>query len=485
MSNYLEGKLLCIRPDCLSFITKEILQSLAKEYDAPWLSLGIFLDEKYSTISTVPEFHESLQIPLGSCGKSMISYLCGILHSKKIIDWDIPIYKYIPEFRTSDEYHTQQLNIKDLLNHRWSVDQGVANFLFYPEGNLFSKDDVLKACLNLQTRTTFRETFSYNNLGYYIVGLVLETITNCSLDELLQTHVFFPLEMTQTKSILQIHNKSELACVLNLGKPSCHMEYPLNGSSGLFSSMKDLSLWFQNYFHNPLFTEDKNVKELLKIQTLNKTASPKEISWVSGYGFGWNIKNMSHLPIYSHPGTTFNSCTKLVMIPQINFAFCIYIHSFERESLDLLSFKLIDLFFSIHNYTPKLYHSPNISFTENHFVAVSYLDIILGSYDHDVIGKMDVFVSNSEELKETTFLPNNMLQEAKSVIVFDIKKSPLSKSILIKMNGKYHLACLVPHYWFRFVPIELDNNAVIINYKAGYFDSFIVWKKIDDNKIKQ
>lgn len=55
---------------------------------------------------------------IASCSKAFTSALIAILVDKGLIEYDIPVIEYLPDFRMYDDILTRECTIRDMLMHR-------------------------------------------------------------------------------------------------------------------------------------------------------------------------------------------------------------------------------------------------------------------------------------------------------------------------------------------------------------------------------
>jgi D-alanyl-D-alanine carboxypeptidase len=143
------------------------------------------------------------------------------------------------------------------------------------------------------------EKWSYNNTGYFLLGMLIEKITGKKYGEFLDERIFKPLSMTQSR-VNDLH-----AVIPNRaqgytwdGKELRNGEYvsPTQPFSAgmLVSTVDDLLKW-----DAALLTES-----LLKKSTLEQMWTPTRLSkgGESDYGFGWSVGKENGHRIVGHGG---------------------------------------------------------------------------------------------------------------------------------------------------------------------------------------
>jgi CubicO group peptidase (beta-lactamase class C family) len=328
---------------------ESLLRDVCKKYNiSSHVSVHIF-DEKITSYNENYLINGSF--PLGSCGKAMFCYLCEILDNKGIIDLINPIKHVVPEFKTSRTFSSEELCISDLLNHRWCLKTYPFNLICYPGGDLTDKD-FFEFSSHFKEVGSLRTEYSYSNYAYALAGKVVEKWTGKSLEELFKEFIFNPLSMTET----MINAPSEKQMPLwkkNIFFTLEPCQYV--GSSGIYTTIKDLYKWIKMLTISPLLPL-KHHKKILSIKTVMPSSDQSEHTWIEGYGSGWKIKNVDKFKVFTHSGETCASSSKLIIIPGLNKSIFLFSNSFQRSALNETSQIILDsLLFSI---TPKVCISP-------------------------------------------------------------------------------------------------------------------------------
>lgn len=124
-------------------------------------------------------------IEIMSIGKSIVALIIGILiDAKKIIDIDIPIYEFFPEWRQGQK---ENITLRMIMNHT----SGIKTF---PEGNEITQaPDCVKLALCAELSHKPGTHFFYNNKAVNILSGIVQTVSGQPLDILVKEKIFDPL----------------------------------------------------------------------------------------------------------------------------------------------------------------------------------------------------------------------------------------------------------------------------------------------------
>ncbi|MGZ5286963.1 MAG: serine hydrolase domain-containing protein [Flavisolibacter sp.] len=113
-----------------------------------------------------------------------------LLVDRGLIRLDDYVGKYIPAFNTGDK---KQITILNLLNHTGGLITWYP--LYYRAGN---KQEVYKLIDELPLAFPVGKSRHYSDLGFILLGEIIETVSGMSLDQFERDNVFTPLGMDHT-----------------------------------------------------------------------------------------------------------------------------------------------------------------------------------------------------------------------------------------------------------------------------------------------
>lgn len=132
---------------------------------------------------------------LASCTKAMTATLVGKLVENGALRWEWTLEKIFPEISDTMDVGFKKISIRNLLSHRSGLERD-SKFLSLPEGSLQEKRLKLveiHSALKLQSNPG--TTYTYSNLGYTILGAVIERVTGDSYENQMNEKVFKKLGM--------------------------------------------------------------------------------------------------------------------------------------------------------------------------------------------------------------------------------------------------------------------------------------------------
>lgn len=226
-------------------------------------------------------------------------------------------YEFLPEF-SKEEYN--KITIRQLLSHTSGLPSDVK--FFRPdvlEGEMFYSTDrektiSLLAYVPLENEPG--ETAKYSDIGYMVLGTIIEEITGMRLDEYVRLNIYTPLGIQDSMSFAPLENgfaKENVACTERLGNTrdglvdfpgvrtytlqgEVHDEkafYSMNsisGHAGLFSDAYAIDVLNQVLLNSGSF----NGTQLFSPETVNQfTSIYGENTYQLGFSSAVNVKSLN------------------------------------------------------------------------------------------------------------------------------------------------------------------------------------------------
>jgi CubicO group peptidase (beta-lactamase class C family) len=136
------------------------------------------------------------QFPIASLSKSFTAIAVLQLVEAGKIDLDIPVKQYLQEFTLADTKMAAQITIRQLLNHTSGLsDWSFSKSLQPPPTNNAERVNSLH---NAHLVAAPSAEFHYFNPNYDVLARVVEVVSGQAFGEYLQSHIFIPLQMSQT-----------------------------------------------------------------------------------------------------------------------------------------------------------------------------------------------------------------------------------------------------------------------------------------------
>lgn len=174
----------------------QYVQQLVQEANIPGLTMAVTDRQRLLLASAYGVADLATPIPvapdtlfeIGSLGKQFTSIALLQLRDEGTLDLHAPVSQYLPWFEVPSDY--APITAHHLLNHTAGLNRGTD---LAPHG-LYE----VWALRQRKVRTPPGRACIYSNVGYKILGFLLEELTGRALQEVIQSRVLAPLGMTQT-----------------------------------------------------------------------------------------------------------------------------------------------------------------------------------------------------------------------------------------------------------------------------------------------
>lgn len=298
--------------------------------DTPGCAIGIIKDGEmiYSNGYGIGDLEHDISLSpssifyIGSVSKQFVTFCILLLEEQGKINLDNKIQKYLPDF---PEYGSS-LTIRHFIHHT----SGVRDFLTLLDLKGFNyldhieRDEVYEL-IKRQKVLNFPpgDQYLYSNSCYFMLALVIEKVSGQTLSEFAKKNIFMPLGMTSTifyddnndiiKNRVFSYEKSNTKDGFN----NLIMRFDLVGSGGVYSSINDLFLWDQNFYHNKLGKGGQNIIQKMHEEGLLNNGKS------SRYAYALINSKYKGLRTVSHGGALAGYRSVIVRFPDQKFSIII------------------------------------------------------------------------------------------------------------------------------------------------------------------
>ena len=231
----------------------------------------------------------------GSVGKQFAAMAVMMLAEEGKLTLDDPLTKFFPEAPAS----WKEVKVKHLLSH-------TGGFTDYPNGFDFrrdyTEDELLKIVERIPPAFPPGAKWSYSNLGYLTLGILIHKVSGQFYGNLLQDRVFKPLRMTTTRIITESDIVPNRAAGYRLVKGELKNQEWVSptvnttADGSLYFSVLDLAKWDAALRDGQLIKQ-RSYQQMWTPFLLNNGRPNPE-----GYGFGWFVHDRGSHRRIEHEG---------------------------------------------------------------------------------------------------------------------------------------------------------------------------------------
>jgi CubicO group peptidase (beta-lactamase class C family) len=315
-----------------AFITRTL-----KQYQVPGAAVAVVQDGKVVLVKgygvrnvTKPgAVDENTIFQLASVTKTLTAAAAATVVDEGKLDWDKPIFNYLPEFVGYDPYMTRWLTERDLLAQRTGWPEFTGDQL---DSFGYDRAEILRRLRFFKPRYSLREVAQYSNPGFFVAGEVAARATKQSWNDLVEQSLFKPLEMSRSGTVIRALQDSNATAAhafvegkIAVVEPS-ELDVTGAASSGTSTAadMSKLLLMFLNRgtYNGKSVLKPETVAEMFKRSMVSKidfTDLPP-ISDKTGFYYGLGVGSYDYAghQIIEKGGALAGVRTIIVLLPDKN-----------------------------------------------------------------------------------------------------------------------------------------------------------------------
>ena len=367
------------------------------------------------------------KVHIGSVTKTVLAVGILRLVSEDKINLNDPVGKYLPEINFDNKWsETNPITIRHLLDHTsgledlrlWQMFSGKAP----PNSSLsfaFKKDSSV-----LRVRTKPGSVFSYSNMGYTLLGMIIEKVANEPYESYLDKHLLQPLGMLNSTFgfVSQIGDQADSD--LAMGHLDDQTAFPalpiyLRPAAQFTTTAHDMGLFLKFIMSDGTLDDQPFIKKEL----LGEMGKPQQTEAFQnglqvGYGLGLMKRDRHGVVGLAHSGNIVGYHAMIYAFPASKKAFFIS-HNMDSESANYERFNEIlirHLKLEKGEQSAKTIKPANLSDWEGYFVPVvsrfqplAYLDTLASFTNVGIEGDKVIVAPFQKSSKELFYIGNNVL----------------------------------------------------------------------------
>ena len=245
---------------------------------------------------------------VGSITKSVTATLMMHLRDAGKLQLDDPLNKYLPDFNVRSQFSNNwQPTLRQVLAHVSGL-PSEAPLEYRKTLNWPPIEEVLGSIQDIELIAAPQTKFQYSNLGYALLGHIIERISGLSYAEYVKECIFEPLGMKNStfEDLWGCHNNPEvtLGYTGDEGEPPEPYIPPWDSlrafipAGGLWSTAEDMARFISFQFSEGTVSG----KHVLSYSTINEMHAPVFVfpDWSGGWAIGWKVE-----PVAGHTTVRF------------------------------------------------------------------------------------------------------------------------------------------------------------------------------------
>lgn len=265
---------------------------------------------------------------LASVSKHFTAFAILLLEKEGKLNLNDDIRLYLPNL---PEYK-QVVTINHLIHHTSGIpsSDNLRLFAGVPFEAPWDADDEMNIISRYhQLNYTPNSEGNYSNSGYFLLAKIIEQVSGETFSDYLTENIFEPLGMKET---FVYDSPGKIIPARATGYKKAGNSYirmntdgeSVYGSTNLYTSINDISIWMQNLL-NPKVGDQEMMKKLFQpSHVLNN-------GYITNYTYGLNIRRYKGIKTADHGGYAMGFRSQIMVFPENNLAI---ISMSNNESID-------------------------------------------------------------------------------------------------------------------------------------------------------
>jgi len=322
------------------------IPTLMKLYKIPGCSIALVKDSEivwaeaygYADVESGRALTVDTPMSVQSITKSVTAWGIMRLVEKGLIDLDAPASQYLKSWQfPQSDYPTDMITIRQLLSHTAGMPLGDFN-------NIYAPGEVMPSNRDTMTREAIPTRmagsgFSYSNVGFNLLEILIEDVTGQSFSEYMRSEVFLPLGMESATFEINTAATPYPPEGYNLnGKPVPVFLYPSKASGGLFATVYDIARFTAAGMKENPVLNDKSIEQMYQPESYKIGIYGLVFE---AYGLGHYIEKLPNgMSSVSHGGQGKGIMTHFQAVPETGDAVVILTNS--QRSWPFIAYILSD-----------------------------------------------------------------------------------------------------------------------------------------------
>ncbi len=269
---------------------------------------------------------DSTVFEIGSISKQFVSAAVMLLVQEDRLELDDPIHQYLPNLPSE----WLGVTVRHLLTHTSGIPDYEEIRTYDVYGFRLTPEEVIQIAHSRPMDFLPGAGWYYSNTGYFLLSMIVERIEGRPLGQVLQSRIFEPLGMTQSRmadpeaiiphraSGYWVNKTGEL-----INRRPTETSSTL-GAGGILSSAHDLVKWDEALYGDQLLSAESKATMWTAVILPNGENT--------GYAFGWSVRPYRGLASQSHGGQVAGFVANFTRLPEQEAAIIVFLNRYRVGS---------------------------------------------------------------------------------------------------------------------------------------------------------
>lgn len=240
---------------------------------------------------------------------------------------DDPIHEYLSDLPSE----WLEVTVRQLLTHTSGIPDYEEIQTYEAYRFRFTPEEIIRVAHSRPMDFEPGTGWYYSNTGYFLLSLIVERVEGRPLGSVLQSRIFEPLGMAQTRMADPediIPHRASGYWVDRMGVALRNRDATQTsstlGAGGLLSSVHDMAKWDEALYGDQLLSEAS--------RTTMWTPAVLPNGEDTGYAFGWSVARFRGYRALGHNGQVAGFVASFVRLPDVEVAFVVFANRYRASS---------------------------------------------------------------------------------------------------------------------------------------------------------
>lgn len=275
---------------------------------------------------------------IASVSKQFTVFSILLLEKEGKLSLDDDIRKYLPELPD----YGYKITLRNLANHTSGLREifDLSNLIGVKDKDLITNSQAFKLIISQRSLNFAPGTeYEYCNSGYILLANIVERVSGKSFSEFTSERIFKPLKMNNSFFLDDPEKiiKNKVYSYYEAGESfkKSLLNFSFFGSTGLNTTVEDLSLWTMN-FGSPIIGDSSIFNKMREKSKLNNGE-------IISYALGQEVREYKGLDVIFHGGGDAGYRSYLLRIPKYKFSVIILANGQSFNPLDV-AYEIVDYY---------------------------------------------------------------------------------------------------------------------------------------------
>lgn len=320
--------------DALASMDQRIEAAMAED-NIPGVLIGVASRGRLVHMQSYGMANVELRVPvsdstvfeIGSISKQFVTAAIMLLVEDGKVGLDDGIHEYLPDLPSE----WLGVTVRQLLTHTSGIPDYEEIQTYEAYRFRFTPEQIIRVAHSRPMDFEPGMGWYYSNTGYFLLSLIVERVEGRPLGPVLQSRIFGPLGMTQTRladpeDIIPHRAAGYWVDRMGVALMNRDATQPSStlGAGGILSSVHDMVKWDEALYGNQLLSEAS------KVAMWTSTVLPNGDD--TGYGFGWGVGQYRGYRSVSHNGQVAGFVASFMRLPDEEVALIVFANRYRVSS---------------------------------------------------------------------------------------------------------------------------------------------------------